>query len=80
MITRGTDIMFHGQLDKGVLNGTNIMSFIPLHLNAMVFSNFVEPCYIKFCLACMAEVLALEDWFGRGHNMKVREIGANALW
>jgi hypothetical protein len=45
----------------------------------MVCSNLVEPCWIKSCLACMAEVLALEDWFGRGHNMKGREIGVNAL-
>jgi hypothetical protein len=43
MIAQGTDGVSRGQLNKGVMGGTDMMSFIPLHLDATSCSSSIEP-------------------------------------
>jgi hypothetical protein len=78
MIAQGTDGVSRGQLDEGVMNGTDMMSIIPLHLNAMKRSRDVEAwiktwlgkeAWIKTWLGKDAETLEPKDWFLEGPQL-----------
>jgi hypothetical protein len=89
MIAQGTDGVSRGQLDEGVMNGTDMMSIIPLHLNAMKRSRDVEAwiktwlgeeAWIKTWLGKDAETLEPKDWFERGHNFAGGMVGPDVFW
>jgi hypothetical protein len=56
MIAQGTDRVSRGQLNKGVMDGTDMMSFIPLHLNTTERSQDAE-AWIRSWLGKDAESL-----------------------
>jgi hypothetical protein len=79
MIAQGTDGVSRGQLDEGVLNGNDMMSYIPLHLSAIQRHPRIES-WIKSWLGPTAETLTPEDWFERGHDMKGGRVSADGFW
>jgi hypothetical protein len=67
MIAQGTDGVSHGQLKEGVMGGTDMMLFIPLHLDVTSCSSSIEP-WIRSWLGQALETLAPADWFEWGHT------------
>jgi hypothetical protein len=79
MRAQGTDGVSRGQMKEGVSAGCSMLSFIPLHLNAIERSPAVEP-WLKSWLGKDAEVLSPEDWFERGHDLLGGKYDAKGFW
>jgi hypothetical protein len=79
MRAQGTDGVSRGQLKEGVSAGKSMLSFIPLHLDAIERSPAVEP-WLKSWLGEDAEVLTPEGWFERGHDLLGGKYDAKGFW
>jgi hypothetical protein len=79
MRAQGTDGVSRGQLKEGVSAGKSMLSFIPLHLNAIERSPAVEP-WLRSWLGEDAEVLSPEGWFERGHDLLGGKYDAKGFW
>jgi hypothetical protein len=79
MRAQGTDGVSRGQLKEGVSAGKSMLSFIPLHLNAIERSPAVE-LWLRSWLGEDAEVLSPEGWFERGHDLLGGKYDAKGFW
>ena len=69
MIDQGTNGLSRGDLTEGVMKGTPMLTFVPLHyLLAISRSNSLVGC-LKEWLGQDAEVLMEEEWFNKGHDI-----------
>jgi hypothetical protein len=69
IIVEGGDGVSQGLLNKGVMAGDPILSFIPLHLSALERSPDLLP-WISSWSCKGLEVLKTEDWYELGHNVR----------
>jgi hypothetical protein len=67
MIAQGTDGVSRGLLTEGVNAGLDMLSFVPLHLNAIERSPDVLS-WVMSWLGHDAELLSPDQWFSRGHS------------
>lgn len=69
MIAQGTDGLSRGDLTEGVLQGTPMASFIPLHLSALQRSPSLLSWIQSWCP--VSDITPLEpcDWYDRGHGI-----------
>ena len=75
MIQQGADGLSRGNLTEGVMAGKEMKEFIPLHLSALERCNSLLP-WIKGWAEDRdkpLEVLQVEDWYGRGHDVSPEE-------
>ena len=68
MIEQGTDDLSRGELTSGVMKGTPMLAFVPLHLTAIDrWGKLGE--WIKSWLGQEATLLSPEGWFQEGHDI-----------
>jgi hypothetical protein len=67
MIAQGTDGVSRGSLSEGVNAGIDMLSFIPLHLNA-IERNLNLHGWACSWLGNDVKLLTPEQWFSRGHS------------
>jgi hypothetical protein len=70
MIAQGTDGLLRGNLLEGVMKGEDFLGFIPLHLSALQRSPELEDWFKGMFPKGELEILAPEDWFGKGHDIR----------
>ena len=68
MIEQGSDGLSRGNLNVGVMAGKDMLSFVPIHLNALERCNTLKP-WLKSFAGINAEFLSPEQWFTRGHDL-----------
>jgi hypothetical protein len=71
MISQGTDGLSRGDTSIGVMSGTSMISYVPLHLSAIQRQGEVLKDWILtwFSGADSPEFLSPIDWFHRGHHL-----------
>jgi len=85
MIAQGTDGLSRGDLGEGVMKGSSMLSFVPLHLTATHRSvqlltwakSWIEPTLRN---NEKLEVLSEEDWFWRAHDIVGGGTNADGIW
>ena len=69
MIEEGTDGLSCGDINDGVMSGANILSFIPLHLDASSRSVELETWVLSWCQQGLDyQVLSPSDWYTTGQT------------
>ncbi|KAL7577052.1 hypothetical protein ACA910_006793 [Epithemia clementina (nom. ined.)] len=68
MMAQGTDGLSWGTTNEGVMSGTDMMSFIPLHLLAMERSRNLWD-WVCSWLGADSEYFLPEDWFQKRHDI-----------
>ena len=68
MIAQGTDGVSRGCLKEGVASGLPMLSFIPLHLNALERQPDLNS-WLQMWMGNDFTILKPEDWFSRGHDI-----------
>ena len=68
MIAQGTDGLSRGNLNEGVMGGSDMLSFIPLSKSALDVSPMLDQ-WIKSWWREKLELLSPEGWFNRGHDL-----------
>jgi hypothetical protein len=71
MIAKGTDGIFRGSLCDGVMAGSCMQSFIPLHLSALQRAPEALLSWLQSWIP-QANItpLTLEQWFEKGHGIQ----------
>jgi hypothetical protein len=80
MMAQGTDGLSRGQLTEGVLAGTPMSSFIPLHLSACDRSPAVLPWVRTWCPTSSIEPLSPAEWYTRGHGWTTGQCNPDGVW
>jgi len=57
-----------GMLDNGVLQGADMLSFLPLHLGALDWKSQLKPWILSWCGNISPTYLTHFDWFNAGHH------------
>ena len=85
MISQGTDGLSRGDLGEGVMRGSSMLSFVPLHQNAQERSssiiNWIDS-WLKPSLKMgeKIEYLKVEDWFWRAHDIVGGSLNSDGVW
>ena len=79
MIAQGTDGLSRGQLDEGVMSGTDMLEFVPLHLTALQRSPTLKN-WITSWAGSALETLTSSGWFERGHDITGGAVGHDSFW
>jgi hypothetical protein len=83
MIDQGTDGLSRGDMYEGVMAGESMLLHVPLHLSAIERNPLLVE-WIKSWSEGGAnpdlEVLACEDWFERGHDVKGSRTNIDGYW
>ncbi|KAL7572296.1 hypothetical protein ACA910_017894 [Epithemia clementina (nom. ined.)] len=66
MIAQGTDGLSRGAVNEGVMDGTSMLSLIPLHKSAYERSSMILE-YVTEWMGSDIERLEPRDWYKRGH-------------
>ena len=67
MQSQGTDGLSRGNLSTGIMGGSDMLSYIPIHLSPLERSPTLKPWIIGWT-SKHVEFLKVEDWFTRGHD------------
>jgi hypothetical protein len=67
MITQGADGISRGRLKESVGLGSNMLSYIPLHLSAFDWHEGMR-CWLQSWIWPEMEILSPDGWYGRGHD------------
>jgi len=80
MIQQGTDGLSRGELLTGVMQGRDMLSFVPLHLSAQERSVAVSS-WVQSWVSPALTMLPLRpiDWFELGHGVADWEVNADGL-
>ena len=79
MITQGADGLSRGALNEGVMNGEDLMTFLPFHLSALQRSiKLLE--WVNSWIGSDAILLQPKDWFQRGHDIIGGTINQDGFW
>lgn len=68
MQQQGTDGLSRGWLDTGVLSGTDMLSFVPLHMSALDLQASLARWVHLWFLDLPCTWLQPFDWFTKGHQ------------
>jgi len=81
MQEQGTDGLSRGDLTTGIMNGIDMLHFVPLHLSAVERSSSVLP-WISSWLpdGCTLVPLLPVDWFFKGHSLTGGNVNMDGLW
>ena len=79
MINQGADGLSRGALNEGVMNGEDLMTFLPFHLSA--FDRSPSLCdWIKSWSGDNSLVFGPKDWFIRGHDISGGYKNEDGFW
>ena len=76
MIEQGTDGLSRGNFSEGALKGSSMLSYIPIHLDALERATTLKP-WLQSWIGEAAEFLSPEGWFRRGHDLTEEEFEVN---
>jgi hypothetical protein len=81
MQAQGTDGLSRGDLTSGVMQGTNLLTFVPLQFTALERS----PSLLPWCLSWLPPTFTLvplspADWFYKGHGLVGGAPNADGVW
>jgi len=80
MQAQGTDGLSRGDLLSGVMQGQDLLSFVPLHLAAPQRSNGIIRWVSEWILPSQHLVqLQPIDWFGRGHGIVAWSVNGDGV-
>ena len=68
MVAQGTDGLSRGNFLEGVMAGTGMLEFVPLHLNAAERSDSLIK-WLKTWIPKDSEMLTVDQWFTLGHGV-----------
>ena len=84
MILQGTDGLSRGDLGEGIMNGGNMLSYIPLHLNALERAPDLKAWIMSWLIPKDEEeeiiFLDYEGWFERGHDILGGKPNLDGIW
>jgi len=85
MIAQGTDGLSRGDLSEGVMKGTSMLSFIPLHLTAFDRSSTLKDWMFNWISPSLKkseniEFLKEEGWFWRGQDIHGGSLNDDGIW
>ncbi len=80
MMQQGTDGLSRGDLNEGVMSGTPMLSFIPLHLSALARRPEILSWIRDWTGVSTLTPLSPEEWFDRGHGYVTGELDRNGIW
>ena len=79
MMEQGTDGLSRGDLREGVMQGKQMMSFMPLHRSALERSLKLEQ-WIRSWAGEDLAFLSPEDWFEKGHDISGGTKNGDGIW
>ena len=85
MISQGTDGLSRGDFSEGVMCGSKMFSFIPIHLTALSRSDNLKDWITSLIAPSLRkneqiEFLEEKDWFHRGHDLKGGSFTDERIW
>ena len=85
MIAQGTDGLSRGDLGEGVMRGSAMLSFVPLHKSASDRSEALVDWITSWMTPALhknesIEFLSVEDWFWRAHDISGGHINPDGIW
>jgi hypothetical protein len=80
MISQGTDGLSRGCLTEGVMSGTPMLEYIPLHRSALERQPDLLSWIRQWTLCDNLNPLQPEDWFEHGHGISGGTYDARGLW
>jgi hypothetical protein len=80
MIQQGTDGISRGDFSSGIMVGTPMLSFIPLHLSALDRPPNLLSWLQSWIPLCDIEPLNPEDWFELGHGLCGGHKNSAGIW
>ena len=85
MITQGSDGLSRGNMAEGVMQGTPMGDFVPLHLSALERHPKLKDWIKSWAEVSNEDGLELEqlspkDWFYRGHDLSTGTHNADGYW
>ena len=79
MMEQGTDGLSRGDLREGLMQGKQMISFVPLHMSALERSLKLEQ-WIRTWAGDDMIVLSPEDWFVKGHDISGGTRNGDGIW
>jgi len=86
MISQGTDGLSRGDVNEGVMQGRQMLSFVPLNQSCLDRSATIKG-WIKSWLNSYADAdgnrldfLTIEDWFHKGHDIEGGYLNQDNIW
>jgi hypothetical protein len=80
MIAQGTDGLSRGNTLEGVLRGAPMLSFVPLHLDALDRSPAVYTWLQQWCPTLHLHLLSPFEWFSTGHGVRGASHNCDGVW
>jgi hypothetical protein len=80
MICQGTDGLSRGDNTTGVMAGHPMISFVPLHLEAVHRSPQLVPWLQSWLPLCDIRPLLPENWFEAGHGLSGGTLRSDGMW
>ena len=79
MIQQGADGLSRGNLNEGVMQGNDMLDFVPTHLSALERSSGLVD-WLQEQIGEDLEVLTPEGWFDRGHDIDGGYEDESGIW
>jgi len=85
MISQGTDGLSRGDFSEGVMCGSTMMSFIPIHLTALARSSTLKGWIESLITPSLKQSERIEfldesGWFYRGHDLSGGRLSKEGIW
>ena len=80
-IAQGADGLSRGDLTEGVMAGTDMLAFVPIHLSAFALAPADLLQWIRLWAgAPELEPLAPAEWYTLGHDIAGGNVGSEGIW
>jgi len=80
MMRQGTDGLSRGNLTEGIMSGTPMLQFIPLHLSALDRYPALLPWLRDWVPCPTLQALLPSEWYGKGHGIHGGRYDSRGLW
>jgi hypothetical protein len=80
VIEQGTDGLLRGDVNEGVMTGTSILQYVPLHLSALDRQPSVATWLRTWIPEQAAHFLSPDDWFDVGHGLQFWVTDSVGMW
>ena len=79
---QGSDGLSRGNLLEGVMTGEDMLTYVPLHKNALSRSPTLLPWIKSWAQVSDEEFISLSptEWYTRGHDMEGGEMNIDGVW
>lgn len=80
MIDQGSDGLSRGDMNEGVMEGEDMLSFVPTHLGAFERSPDLLEWVRSWCLDEECEPLSVDEWYTKGQDIEGGEVNREEIW